>query len=153
MAARPNCRKTAAGPTQEMDLLFQSNRLAATPRRLRPRHLARRAICPVAVEADDAPLDTPARADHAGVLGDGVVDHVAAAVGDFDDAATETAWNGLRGPRAERGLAHLLEIEDAQIGGPVHVFLLVEARGNAQQRVAVVARRQLALVLRAREIE
>ena len=81
------------------------------------------------------------------------MDHVPAAVGDFHDAAAEAAWNGLRGPRAERGLAHLLEIEDAQIGRPIHVFLLVEARGDAQQRVAVVARRQLALVLRTGEIE
>ena len=138
---------------QDTDRLLVVDRLFSNLRQLRPRHLARWIIRPVAVEADDAPLDPPARADQAGVLGDGVMDHVSTAVGDFDDAAAETAWNGRRGPRAEGGLAHLLEIENAQIGRPVLVFLLVEARGDAQQRVAVVARRQLALVLRAGEIE
>src|SRR5262249_32205305 len=95
--------------------LLVVDRLFSNLRRLRPRHLARWIIRPVAVEADEAPLDPPARADHAGILGDRVMDHVPATIGDFDDAAAEAAWNGLRGPRAERGLAHLLEIEDAQI--------------------------------------
>src|SRR5262245_41591359 len=95
--------------------------IPAQVERLRPRHLAGRVVRPVAVEPDDAPLDAPARADHPGVLGDGIVDDVPAAVRDFDDAAAETAWNGLRRPRAKGGLAHLLEIEDAQIGRPVHV--------------------------------
>src|SRR5262245_9801611 len=81
------------------------------------------------------------------------MDDVPAAVRDLDDAAAETAWDGLRGPRAERGLAVLLEIEDAQIGGPVHVFLLIEARGDPHQGVAVIARRQLALVFRAGQVE
>src|SRR5712672_1213260 len=112
--AKPRLVQPRNGPP-----LSQFNRLAANPRALRPPHLAHRVIRPVAVEADDAPLDTPTRADHAAVLGDGVMDHVSAAVGDFDDAAAEAAWNGLRGPRAERGLAHLLEIEDAEISGPV----------------------------------
>src|SRR5262245_52265743 len=92
-----------------------------TSERLRPRHLAGRVVGPVAVEPDDAPLDAPAGTDHAAILGDGIMDDVPAAVRDLDDAAAETAWNGLCGPRAERGLADLLEIEDAQIGGPVHV--------------------------------
>src|SRR5262249_52759869 len=86
-------------------------------------------------------------------LGDGIMDDVPTAVRDFDDAAAEPAGNGLRGPGAERGLADLLEIEDAQIGVPVHVFLLVEARGDPQQRVAVIARRQLSLVFPARQRE
>src|SRR5262245_43719256 len=81
------------------------------------------------------------------------MDDVPAAVRDLDDAAAEAARNGLRGPRAERGLADLLEIDDPQIGGPVHVFLLVEARGDLDQRVAVVAWRQLALVFRTGQIE
>src|SRR5262249_53772915 len=126
---------------------------ACTTGRLRPRHFAGRVVGPVAVEPDDAPLDAPAGADHAAILGDGIVDDVSAAVRDFDDAAAEAAWNGLRGPRAERGLADLLEIDDPQIGGPVHAFLLVEARGDPDQRVAVIARRQLALVFRAGEVE
>src|SRR5215468_2929475 len=102
------------------------------PAGLRARHLATGIVSPIAIEPDDAPLDAPARADHAGVLGDGIMDGVSAAIGDLDDAATVAAWNGLRGPRPERGLADVLEIEDAQIGRPVHVFLLVEARSDPQ---------------------
>src|SRR5262245_13752875 len=78
---------------------------AATNIRLRPGHLAGRIIGPVAIEPDDAPLDAPARADHAGVLGDRIVDSVLAAVGDLDDPAAEAAWNGVGGPGPERGLA------------------------------------------------
>src|SRR5262249_50583038 len=104
--------------------LFAPNR--TSPSRLGARHLASGIVSPVAIEPDDAPLDAPARADHAGVLGDGIMDGVSAAVGDLDDAAAVAAWNGLRGPRAKRGLADVLEIEDAQIGCPVHGFLLVE---------------------------
>ena len=40
-----------------------------------PRHLAGRVVGPVAVEPDHAPFDAPGRADHAGVLADGVVHH------------------------------------------------------------------------------
>src|SRR5262249_40928357 len=110
-----------------------------SPNRLGARHLASGIVSPVAIEPDDAPLDAPARADHAGVLGDGIMDGVSAAVGDLDDAAAVAAWNGLRGPRAKRGLADVLEIEDAQIGCPVHVFLVVEARSDPHQRATVVA--------------
>src|SRR5262245_40325355 len=76
-----------------------------------------------------------------------------AAVRDLDDAAAEAAWNGVGSPGPERGLADLLEEQDAQIGRPVRVFALVEARGDLDQRVAVIARRQLALVLRAGQVE
>src|SRR5262249_43219132 len=85
-------------------------RRLCTWEQLRPRHLAGRVVGPVAVEPDDAPLDAPGGADHAAILGDGVMNDVPAAVRDFDDAAAEPAWNGLRGPGAERGLADLLEI-------------------------------------------
>src|SRR5258708_37585528 len=79
--------------------------------RLWPRHLAGGVVGPIAVEPDDAPRDAPAGAVHAAILGDGIIDDVPAAVRDLDDAAAKPAWNGLRGPGAERGLADLLEIE------------------------------------------
>src|SRR5260370_6388633 len=111
--------------------------------RLRARHLAGGVVGPVAVEPDDAPLDAPARADHAGILDDGIMDDVSAAIRDLDDAAAVAAWNGLRGPRAERGLANVLEIEDAQVGRPVHLFLLVERPGSPHHPSPPVPRRQL----------
>src|SRR5262245_54377113 len=133
----------------------QPRRVTPTAEALRlwPGHPAGGVIGPVAVEPDDAPLDAPARADHAGVLGDRIVDGVLAAIRDLDDAAAEAAWNGVGGPGPERGLADLLEEQDAQISRPVHVFALIEARGDLHQRVAVIARRQLAFVLRAGQVE
>src|SRR5260370_37572620 len=98
--------------------------------RLRARHLAGGVVGPVAVEPDDAPLDAPARADHAGILDDGIMDDVSAAIRDLDDAAAVAAWNGLPGLPAERGLANVLDIEAWPVGRPVHVFRLAAARGD-----------------------
>src|SRR5262245_18514288 len=80
----------------------QPRRVTPTAEALRlwPGHPAGGVIGPVAVEPDDAPLDAPARADHAGVLGDRIVDGVLAAVRDLDDAAAEAARNGVGGPGA-----------------------------------------------------
>src|SRR6476620_9122845 len=97
-----------------------SNSLGSNETRLRLRHLAGRVVRPVAIEADHAPLDTPAGADHPGVLGDRVVDGMLAAVGDLDDPATEAARNAVGRPGAERGLADPFEIDDPEIGDPVH---------------------------------
>ena len=58
-------------------------------RTLRLRHLASRIVGPVAVEADDAPLDPPGRPDDAGVLTDRIMQRALAAVGDMDDAGAE----------------------------------------------------------------
>src|SRR4030088_128969 len=118
-----------------------------------PRHLAGRIVGPVAVEADHAPLDTPIGTDHAGVLGDGVVDGVLAAVGDFDDAAAESTWDGLCGPRTKCRFADLREIDDSEVAVPVPALLAIEALGDLFQRVRVVAGGQHAIVARAGEVE
>src|SRR3954464_12549958 len=105
------------------------------------RHLAGRIVGPVAVEADHAPFDTPIGTDHAGVLGDGVVDGVLAAVRDFDDAAAESTRDGLGGPGAERRLPDLRKSEDGEVAVPVLALLAIEALGDLFQRVRVVAGR------------
>src|SRR5215831_11044971 len=110
------------------------------------RHLAGGTVGPVAIEPDHAPLDPPAGADHAGVLGDAVVDRLLAAVRGLDDTAAEAARNAVGGPRPKGGLAQPLEIHDLEIGIPVLVFLLIEPRGDAAERLRVVAGRQDALV-------
>ncbi len=78
-----------------------------------------------------------------------------AAVGDLDDAAAEaardTCWPPRGGMRSSRIRSKLTILRS---GDPVHVFFLpVEARGDHAQRVAVIARRQLALILRAGQVE
>src|SRR2546430_1656914 len=82
------------------------------------RHLAGRVVGPVAIEPDHAPFDAPLGADHAGVLGNRIMDGVLAAVRDLDHAAAETARDGVGGPGAERGLANLLETDDLEVDVP-----------------------------------
>src|SRR5262249_59845366 len=77
---------------------------------LGPRHLAVRAIGHVAVEADDAPFNPPAKSDHAGILGNGIMDDALAAVGNLHNTAAEAAGDGIGCPGSERGLANLLEL-------------------------------------------
>ena len=81
------------------------------------------------------------------------MDGVLGSVRDLDDATAEAARNGVGRPGPERRLADAAEAYDGEVGIPVHVFLLVEARGDLAQRLGVIARRQHALVARAGEIE
>src|SRR6516162_5092396 len=82
---------------------------------LRARHLARRIVRPVAVETDDAPLDTPRHPDHAGVLTDRVIHRVVSAVAYSGDSRTVTARYRLRSPRAICDFPYSVEADDLQL--------------------------------------
>src|SRR4051812_5544122 len=89
-------------------------------------HLASRVVGPIAVEADHAPFDPEARADEAAVLDDREVHLPPGAVRDERVGAAEPARNGARHPRPERDLAHVLKINDLEIGVPEPALLGAE---------------------------
>jgi|SRR5215471_19957441 len=100
---------------------------------LRARHLARRIVRPVAVETDDAPLDTPRHPDHAGVLTDRVIHRVVSPVAYSSDSCTVTARYRLRGPRAVCDFPYSVEADDLQLGIPEPTLLLGEAGSDPAQ--------------------
>src|SRR3954449_3112412 len=91
-------------------------------------HQAARIIAPVPIEPDQAPLDTPADAEPAGRLQNGVMHGVLGAVRNVSDAVAKAARDGLRRapPGAECRLADAVDAEDREVGIPVLVFFLIE---------------------------
>ncbi len=115
-------------------------------RRSGPRHIARRIVGPVAVESHHAPLDAPALADHAGVLGNRIMDRVPAPIRYLDDTAAEATRNGVRRPWPECGFADQVEAPDVKGRLPETVFLEIEARADEGERPEKFMSSQLAAV-------
>src|SRR5262249_45491831 len=94
---------------------------------LGPRHLAGRIVRPVAVETDDAPLDAPGHADHAGVLTDRVIHRMISPVAYSRDSCTVAARYRLRSPWAVCDFPYSVEADDLQIVLPEPTLLLGKA--------------------------
>src|SRR5215471_15575599 len=91
------------------------------------RHLAGRIIRPVAVETDNAPLDAPGHADHAGVLTDRVIHRMIAPVADSRDNCAVAARYRLRSPWAVCDFPYSVEADDLQVGIPEPTLLMGKA--------------------------
>src|SRR5712691_10152445 len=91
-----------------------------------PRHFARRIEGPVAIKADHAPLHPISRADQTTVLDDRVIDRPLDAIGHEHHRLAEPARDGGLDPGTECDLAHLLELDDLEIGGPEPALLAAE---------------------------
>src|SRR4029078_8174117 len=100
---------------------------------LRARHVAWGVVRPVAVEADDAPLDTPRQADHASVVHDRVIHCVLAPVAYSRDSRAVAARYRLGRPWAVCDFPYAVETDDLQVGIPEATFLLGEAGSDPTQ--------------------
>src|ERR1700761_5966684 len=122
-------------------------------RDLRARGAASGPIGQIAVETDDAEIDAPIDADHAGIFCDRIIDRVPRAVVDNRGTATEAARNALRGPGQQRRLLNILDADDLQPRVPKPRFLDLEIADDAIERGRIIARRQRMVVTRPGEPE
>src|ERR1700719_390063 len=104
-----------------------------------------RIIGVVAVEPIDAEIDAPAEAVDVGVFGDRVEQRMARAIVDHRSAGAKAARDRLRRPRQPRGLADVLDADDAQLRVPEAIFLGVEVGDDAVEGAGKVAGRHVAL--------
>ena len=126
---------------------------AARGRRSGTGGLAGRVVGPVAVDADDAPVHAPVRADHAAVLDDRVADRAPLAVGNQRAAGAEAARDRAVGPGAECDLPDLVETLDPQIRVPEPAFLGRKVSLDRVERPGILAGRELGVEPRAPEVE
>src|SRR6202007_1566745 len=118
-----------------------------------PRGAAGRVVGPIAIEPDDAEIDAPIHADHAGVLGDRIIDRVATPVVDEGGAAAEAPRDRLRGPRQHRGFADIFDADDAQLGIPEPTLFGAEVTDDAIKRGRIIAGRYNPIVVRSGQPE
>src|SRR5260221_9936701 len=95
-----------------------------------PRHFASRIERPIAIKADDAPFNSPARPQQAGVFANGIMDGMLEPIADQRHGGAETTWNRVRRPGPIGGLTDHFIAHDGKIRVPEGAFLFGKARAD-----------------------